>query len=94
MNTASVGLLPGDRLPEVPVDWEPSAGGFPPVAAQIGTAVESALLLLEARRWWLDQYHVETPWREPELDAITRAIDAIEVALVYQQRGLAWGASR
>ena len=79
-------MLPGDRNPDAPTEWEPSADGLHPVSAQLGTAVESALLLLEARRWWLDEYHVDHPMREAELAAIGAAIRGCEEALVCQRR--------
>jgi hypothetical protein len=79
-------FLPGDRDPDNPADWEPSADGLPPVSAQIGTAVASALLWLEARRWWLEAYHGDHVMRDAELDAIDTAIRACEQALACQRR--------
>ena len=78
--------LPGDRDPDAPFDYEPSMAGYPPMGAQLGTAVESALLWLEARRWWLDEYHVDHPMRDAELEAIETAIRACEQALACQPR--------
>ena len=80
-------LLPGDRDPRLPADYVPSADGVPPVAAMLGTAVDSALLWCEARRWWLVEYHVAHPMRDAELAALTTAIAALESALEAQRRG-------
>jgi hypothetical protein len=73
--------LPGDPLADAPPDWSPSGDGLPPIAAQTGTAVETALLLLESRRWWLQEFHIDHPLRETELEAIIEAIAATERAL-------------
>jgi hypothetical protein len=52
----------------------------------LGTAVDTALLLLEARRWWLVEY-VDHPMRDVELEALTAALAALELALDAQRRG-------
>jgi hypothetical protein len=79
-------LLPGDRDPHGPREWEPSADGLPPVSAQLGTVLETALLALEGRRWWLREYAVDHPMREAELDALEEAIHGCEQALACQRR--------
>jgi hypothetical protein len=80
-------FLPGDRVPETPTDWTPSQDGLPSHAAMLGTAVDSALLFLEARRWWLEEYHhLDHPMRDAEVEALEAAIERLEHALTCQRR--------